>query len=49
MTDDIRNCIEFLKHNLDCLFTVKSEQVQAIYNNEPINFSLIGKFEQTQF
>ena len=48
-TDDIRNCIEFfLKNNLDCLFTVKSEQVQAIYNNEPINFSLTGKFEQTQ-
>lgn len=46
---DIRDCINyFLKNNLDCLFTVKSQQVQTIYDNKPVNFSLKGKFEQTQ-
>ena len=46
---DIKGSVEFfLKNNLDALFTTKKEQVQAIYNNKPINFKLSDKFEQTQ-
>ena len=46
---DIKGCIKyFIDNKCDCLFTVKSEQVQSVYDNKPINFSLKGKFEQTQ-
>ena len=47
--EDIKGCVKyFIDNNCDCLFTVKSEQVQSVYNNKPINFSTTGKFEQTQ-
>lgn len=38
----------FVNEQLDSLITVKDEQVHSIFNNEPINFSLTGKFAQTQ-
>ena len=47
--EDIRNTIQyFLSNGLDSLFTVKTEQVQCVYNNHPVNFDEKGKFEQTQ-
>ena len=46
---DIRACVSFfLENDFDCLYTVKSEQVQCVYENKPINFDILKKFEQTQ-
>ena len=46
---DIRNTIEyFFSNNFDSLFTVKKEQVQCVYENQPINFEEKGKFSLTQ-
>jgi len=47
--EDIRNTIYFfLSNNLDSLFTVKTEQIQCVYENQPVNFKEQGKFAQTQ-
>ncbi|SVD20665.1 uncharacterized protein METZ01_LOCUS373519, partial [marine metagenome] len=47
--EDIRNTIQyFLSNNLDSLFTVKKEQVQCVYENQPINFDERDKFALTQ-
>ena len=47
--EDIRNTIDFfLSNNLDSLFTVKKEQVQCVYENQPINFDEHDKFALTQ-
>ena len=47
--DDIQNTIQyFLANNLDSLFTVKMEQIQCVYQNQPINFEEKEKFAQTQ-
>ena len=47
--EDIRNTIQyFLSNKLDSLFTVKEEQVQCVYDNQPINFDQQVKFAQTQ-
>lgn len=47
--EDIRNTIKyFLSNNLDSLFTVKEEQVQCVYENQPVNFNEQGKFSLTQ-
>ncbi len=46
---DIQLCIDyFLSEDLDALYTTKKEQVQTIFKNKPVNFSTLGKFEQTQ-
>ncbi len=46
---EIKRVVEyFFKENLDSLITVKNEQVHVIYENQPINFDLKGKFAQTQ-
>jgi len=47
--NDIQNTIQyFLVNNLDSLFTVKMEQIQCVYQNQPINFEEKEKFGQTQ-
>ena len=47
--EDIQNTIQhFLLNNLDSLFTVKTEQIQCIFDNQPVNFDEQGKFAQTQ-
>jgi len=38
----------FQKNNFDSLITVKKEQVHCVLDEKPINFSLEGKFVQTQ-
>ena len=47
--EDIRNTIQyFLSNDLDSLFTVKEEQIQCVYENNPINYIEQDKFAQTQ-
>ena len=47
--EDIRNTIGyFFSNNLDSLFTVKTEQIQCVYESKPVNFDDQGKFSQTQ-
>ena len=47
--EDIKNTIQyFLSNNLDSLFTVKTEQIQCVFDNKPINFDEKGKFALTQ-
>ena len=47
--EDVQNTIQyFLSNNLDSLFTVKTEQIQCVYENKPVNFKEQGKFAQTQ-
>jgi CMP-N-acetylneuraminic acid synthetase len=47
--EDIRNTIGyFFSNNLDSLFTVKTEQIQCVYESKPVNFDDHGKFSQTQ-
>ena len=47
--EDIQNTIQyFLSNNLDSLFTVKTEQIQCVFDNQPINFKEQEKFAQTQ-
>tara|TARA_B100000315_G_scaffold51673_1_gene46097 strand:- start:1012 stop:1710 length:699 start_codon:yes stop_codon:yes gene_type:complete len=38
----------FLKENLNSLITVNEQQVHCLHNEEPVNFNLNEKFEQTQ-
>ncbi len=48
-SSEIKDVVEyFLNNGLDSLITVKNEQVHAIFNDNPINFSIKGKFAQTQ-
>ena len=47
--DDVRNTVEhFVKNDLDSLFTVKMEQIQCVYKDQPINFDTEEKFQLTQ-
>ena len=47
--EDIQNTLQyFLSNNLDSLFTVKTEQIQCVYDNQPVNFEEHEKFAQTQ-
>ena len=47
--EDVQNTIQhFLSNNLDSLFTVKTEQIQCVYENQPVNFKEQGKFAKTQ-
>ncbi len=47
--EDIQNTIQhFLSNDLDSLFTVKTEQIQCVFDNKPINFDEKGKFALTQ-
>ena len=47
--DEIKEIIQyFIQKKLDSLVTVKDEQVHCIYKNEAVNFTLEGKFSQTQ-
>ena len=46
---EIKSIIDyFIKENLNSLITVCEQQVHCLHNEEPVNFSLEGKFEQTQ-
>jgi CMP-N-acetylneuraminic acid synthetase len=48
-SDEIMEVINyFIKTNLDSLITVEEKQVHCNFNNEPVNYSLEGVFEQTQ-
>jgi len=38
----------FQKNNFDSLITVKNEQVHCVLDNIPLNFTIAGKFMQTQ-
>jgi CMP-N-acetylneuraminic acid synthetase len=47
--EEIKEVIEhFQKEKLDSLITVKNEQVHCVSDGKPLNFSLEGKFAQTQ-
>ena len=47
--EEVRNVVQhFLDEDLDSLITVKNEHVHVVYENKPINFSIEGKFAQTQ-
>jgi CMP-N-acetylneuraminic acid synthetase len=47
--EEIRDVVEYFhKEQLDSLITVKDEQVHVIYEENPVNFNLDGKFAQTQ-
>ena len=47
--EDVQSTIQhFLSNNLDSLFTVKTEQIQCVYDNQPVNFEEQEKFAQTQ-
>ena len=49
VTEDIRNFVDLLTSNkYTSLFAVKSDYIQSIYMNSPINFSLNEKFSRTQ-
>ena len=47
--EEIRCIIDyFIKENLNSLVTVNEQQVHCLHNEEPVNFKLNGKFDQTQ-
>ena len=47
--DDIKGfTLELKKNNIDSQFATKKEYLQAIYKNEPLNFSCFEKFSKTQ-
>ena len=47
--EEIRCIIDyFIKENLNSLITVNEQQVHCLHNEEPVNFNLNEKFEQTQ-
>jgi len=47
--EDINGFIEaLLSGNYDSIFSIKSEYIQANFKDQPINFSLKGKFSKTQ-
>lgn len=39
---------ELLTNNYQSLFAVKTQQIQTLYENKPLNFSYENKFEKTQ-
>jgi len=46
---EIKDIIKhFIKNNLNTLITVIERQTHCVHNQNPINFNLQGKFEQTQ-
>lgn len=48
-TEDIQNTISyFLANNLDSLFSVKKEQIQCVFRDNPVNFDPQEKFDLTQ-
>ena len=48
-SDEISEIISyFINQELDSLITVDEKQVHCNFNNEPVNYSLEGMFEQTQ-
>ena len=48
-SDEISEIINyFIKKELDSLITIEEKQVHCNFRNKPVNFSLEGKFEQTQ-
>ena len=49
VAEDIKNFVKLLISNKNSsLFAVRSDYIQAIYKNSPINFSLNEKFSRTQ-
>jgi len=47
--EDVQSTVQhFFSNNLDSLFTVKTEQIQCVFDNQPVNFEEEGKFELTQ-
>ncbi len=47
--EEIKDVVDyFLKENLDTLITVKNEQVHAVFDGKPVNFSPEGTFAKTQ-
>ncbi len=47
--EDINSFVETLiKKNFDSLFSIKTEYIQALYKNSPLNFTLKEKFSKTQ-
>jgi len=48
-SEEIKQVTEyFIQNNFNSLITVKNELVHCIYSQQPVNFSLDGKFAQTQ-
>jgi CMP-N-acetylneuraminic acid synthetase len=46
---EIANVVQhFISQQLDSLMTVRAEQVHCNFNNQPLNYSLTGKFAKTQ-
>ena len=47
--NDINGFVKLLKTNrFQSLFAIKTQNVQALYENKPLNFNCQGKFERTQ-
>jgi CMP-N-acetylneuraminic acid synthetase len=47
--EEIRKVVKyFIQEKLDTLITVKTEQVHANFNDLPVNYTVEGKFAQTQ-
>ena len=47
--NDIKNFVKFLSTNkYQSLFAVRSQNIQTLYNDEPLNFNYEFKFERTQ-
>ena len=47
--DDIKGFVNtLLEKDIDSLFSIKSETIQSLYKNKPLNFSTFEKFSKTQ-
>lgn len=47
--EELKNIINYFnENNLDSLITTRDEQVHCLYDGKPLNYSLEGKFAQTQ-
>ena len=47
--NDIKGFVKnLLENKIDSLFSIKSENIQSLYKNKPLNFSTFEKFAKTQ-